>query len=633
MSELMNESSNGSKLIRDRNLEETGTGGKKRKPWSERLAEATETLQQYKGGRASMEQRVIEAERYYRMHNWYNGKKVPKKWGTKSNSGWLFSSCMLKHADAMDNLPEASVLPREMTDEATAKILSEVLPCVLELNDYEEIYDRGWTDKLVKGTAVYSVTWDAEKDNGMGDIALNLVDVLSCYWDPACENIQQSRNFFFVSLVDIEDLREEYGDELADKLSAPTFAPAQYAYETVHSLAGKAAVIDWYYKRDGILHYCKYVEDELLYASEDDERYRERGYYDHGQYPFIFDSLYPMEGSPAGFGHVDLCRDAQDYIDRLDSAVLDSALINVRPKHFINNQGGVNEDEILDPDIPIVHVNGSGSISESITPFVKSELNPMYVNVLNQKITELRETSGSTAAAQGGAPAGVTAYSAIAAMQEASSKPSRDLIRAGYRRFKDVCYMIIELIRQFYDTPRVFRITGDTAGQAQYVEFDNSMMQGQTVMGATGEEYKESMPVYDIKVRPNKQTAYSRMAQNELAKELYGAGLFAPQNADSALAVLDMMQFEGKDKVEEKVRQNGTLAQMVQQLMAQNQQLMAALGMQANPQAMVPPEGGAPAQAPEEKPEQRTDSLGNEQQTGKRISAPRERANMAASVG
>ena len=621
----------GSKLITERNMEPQQRSRDGR-PWSERLAEASEILQQYKGGRASLEQRVIEAERYYRMHNW-SGKKGPRKrWGTRSNSGWLFSSCMLKHADAMDNYPEASVLPREMADEQTAKMLTEVLPCILELNDYEEIYDKAWTDKLVKGTAVYSVTWDAEKDNGMGDIAINRVDVLSCYWDPACEDIQQSRNFFFVSLVDIEDLREEYGDELADKLSAPSFSPAQYAYETVHSLAGKAAVIDWYYKRDGVLHYVKYVEDELLYASEDDERYRDRGYYDHGLYPFVFDPLYHMEGSPAGFGHVDLCRDAQDYIDRLDSAVLDSALINVRPKHFLNNQGGVNEDEVMDPDCPIVHVNGSGSITESITPFQKSELNPMYVNVLNQKINELRETSGSTAAAQGGAPAGVTAYSAIAAMQEASSKPSRDLIRAGYRRFKDLCYMAIELIRQFYDTPRVFRITG-SGTQAEYMEFDNSMMQGQTVMGATGEEYKESQPVYDIKVRPNKQTAYSRMAQNELAKELYGAGLFAPQNADSALAVLDMMQFEGKDKVGERVRQNGTLMQVVQQLSMQLQQLQAAMGLAqpAGPEAAAP--AGQSAQAGPEQPEQRTDSLGNEQQSGRRISAPRERANAAASGG
>ena len=635
MSEIltMNEHGPGAREIRRPDSAEH-KGAERDKPLKERVKIATETLLKYKAGKASLEQRVIEAERYYRMQNWPGKRGSTKKYGVRSNSGWLFNSCMIKHADAMDNYPEASVLPRESADEQTAKLLSEVLPCVLELNDFEELYDVGWWDKLIKGTAVYCVYWDAEKDNGIGDIGLSRVDILNCYWDPNVADIQQSRDFFCVALVDNDELREQYGDEIGDKLTSANFLPGLYSYETGHDTFNRAAVIDWYYKRNGILHYCKYVGDEILYASEEDERYRERGYYDHGQYPFVFDPLYPMEGSPAGFGQVDLCRDAQDYIDRLDSAILDSALINVRPKHFVNNQGGVNVDEVLDPEKPIVHVNGSGSISESITPFVKSELNPMYVNVLNQKINELRETSGSTAAAQGGASAGVTAYSAIAAMQEAASKPSRDLIRGGYRRFKAMCYMMLELMRQFYQEPRIFRITGD--GQTTYQEFSGQMMQPQAQPGILGTEVADREPIFDIKVRPNKQTAYSRMAQNELAKELYGAGLFAPQNADSALAVLDMMQFEGKDKVVERVQQNGTLAQMVQQLMMQVQQLTAALGMQQ----AAPAGGGAPA-APAGGPEPETDgaatgeninSLGAEQQTGRRITAPRERANMASAV-
>jgi hypothetical protein len=257
----------------------------------------------------------------------------------------------------------------------------------------------------------------------------------------------------------------------------------------------------------------------------------------------------------------------------------------------------------------------------------------MYVNVLNQKINELRETTGSTAAAQGAAPASVTAYSAIAALQEASGKGSRDMIRAGYRQFKKICYMMIELMRQFYNEPRIFRITGQGT-QAQYMEMDNSMLQPQMQTDIMGQEFGSREPVFDIKVRPSKQTSYSRMAQNELAKELYGAGIFAPQNADSALAVLDMMDFEGKDKVVERVQQNGTLMQMVQQLMMQNQQLMAALGMAQQPAA---PEAAAPAGQPAGqqpvKEEPQTDSLGAELQSGRRIKAPRERAQSAASVG
>ena len=37
---------------------------------------------------------------------------------------------------------------------------------------------------------------------------------------------------------------------------------------------------------------------------------------------------------------------------------------------------------------------------------------------------------------------GVTAASAIAALQEAGSKLSRDMIKAGYRAFGQVCYLV-----------------------------------------------------------------------------------------------------------------------------------------------------------------------------------------------
>ena len=189
--------------------------------------------------------------------------------------------------------------------------------------------------------------------------------------------------------------------------------------------------------------------------------------------------------------------------------------------------------------------------------------------------------------------------------------------------------MMIELFRQFYDVPRTIRITGEQ-GQPQYVPFDNTMLGPQPQPGVMGVDFAERMPVFDIKIKASKQTAYSRMAQNELAKELYGMGMFAPQNADSALMVLDMMSFEGKEKIVEKVRQNGGMYQMMQQMAMQIQQLQGALGLQAQAQAAVGSSQQAAGNSADEEPQ--TDSLGNEQQSGKRISAPRERALAANSV-
>ena len=58
-----------------------------------------------------------------------------------------------------------------------------------------------------------------------------------------------------------------------------------------------------------VLHYCKFCNGVVLYASQNDPTLAESGLYDHGQYPFVFDPLFVEEDSPAGFGYKMCIRD------------------------------------------------------------------------------------------------------------------------------------------------------------------------------------------------------------------------------------------------------------------------------------------------------------------------------------
>ena len=72
------------------------------------------------------------------------------------------------------------------------------------------------------------------------------------------------------------------------------------------------------------------------------------------------------------------------------------------------------------------------------------------------------------------------------------------------------------------------------------------------------------LPLFDIEVTAEKQSPYTKMAHNEMALQFYSAGFFNPQNSDAALACLDMMDFDRKDFVTQKIEQNGTLLRMLQ---------------------------------------------------------------------
>ena len=55
------------------------------------------------------------------------------------------------------------------------------------------------------------------------------------------------------------------------------------------------------------------------------------------------------------------------------------------------------------------------------------------------------------------------------------------------------------------------------------------------------------LPVFDIRVVPQKRSAYTKMAMNDLALQLFSLGFFRADMADQALRCLTVMDFDGKD--------------------------------------------------------------------------------------
>lgn len=541
------------------------------------IQKATLTLQKYKEGKANLERRIVDNEQWYKLRHWECMRKT-KPNEVEPSSGWLFNCIANKHADAMDNFPSPNVLPREEGDKAEAEMLTSILPVIFDQNDFENVYDEVWTYKLKSGTGVYGVFWDKSKLNGLGDISIKKIDLINLFWESGITDIQKSRNLFHVELCENDVLISQY-PQLQGRLGTSTIDIAKYVYDDTVDTSTKSVVVDWYYKKlnsDGkqILHYCKYVNDEVLFATENDPEFAKRGLYDHGRYPFEFDPLFRVEGTPTGFGYIDIGKSAQEYIDRGNQAIMQNMLANTRPRYYIRSDGSVNEEEYADMTKDFIHVDGPLG-QDSILPVVGKPLNDIYVSVINNKIEELKETTGNRDVSTGGTTAGVTAASAIAAMQEAGSKLSRDNNKASYRVFRQVCLMCIELIRQFYDLPRCFRISGQN-GVARFVEYSNQGILPQMQGHDFGIDMGFRIPLFDIEVTAQKQSPYSKMSQNELALQFFGAGFFNPQIADQALACLDMMDFDRKEFIMQKISRNGG---MYQQIMMMQQQMMQLAAM------------------------------------------------------
>lgn len=512
------------------------------------VREALAILARYKDGKAALEKRMLENDLWYRLRHWQCIGDEQRT--VEPVSGWLFNCIANKHAEAMDNYPVANILPREAGDQAEAKLLSAVVPVILERSDFESVYSGVWDHKLRGGTGVYGVFWDAGALNGLGDISIRRVDPISLFWDSGVTDIQQSRNLFHVELMDKDTLIERYPFLAGKPLDSP-LEVSRYCYDDAVDTSRKAAVVDWYYKRRGVLHYCKFVGEEVLYATENEPAYAQRGLYDHGQYPFLFDPLFHLEGTPCGFGYIDVGKSAQEYIDRGNQAVMMNLLANARPRYFFRSDGAVNEAEFADLSRDFIHVEGNLG-PDSVQPVEAKPLSDVYIQVIQDKVEELKQTTGNRDVSTGGTSGGVTAASAIAAMQEAGSKLSRDTSRDAYRVFRRLVYMVIELIRQFYGLPRCFRIAGE--GMAQFIRYSNAGLLPRHQGTLSGVDLGYRVPQFDIQVAAQKQNPYTKASQNEMALRFFDAGFFDPARAEEALKCLEMMDFDRKQFVIDTVR-------------------------------------------------------------------------------
>ena len=536
----------------------------------EEVQEAMNTFRLYKAGKDSIERRAIANEQWYRqryaeLHDVAAGEIVPEE-----TTAWLFNSIENKHADAMDNIPCANILPREQSDVKAAEVLSRIVPLIMEKADFEEKYDECWRDKLIAGGGIYKVFWNNNIDNGLGDIDIETVDILNVFWQPKVSDIQQSENFFHAEYVSNAAIEEAYPFMKGRLTESGSNDLAEYRADDNNTEQGHSSLVyDWYYKKQSgtkeVVHYCRFCAGEVLWASENVPEYAETGYYDHGMYPFVFDSLFRLKGSPYGFGYVDIMKNPQFYIDKLDQIIIKNAQMTGRPRWFKKKQNSVNMDQFADWSNDFVDVDGSTIGEDTLRQIEVSPLPAYVLNHHQTKIEELKETSGNRDFSQGSTASGVTAASAIAALQEAGSKLSRDMLKGSYRAYRRIVVMVVELIRQFYTEERYFRIESPN-GEVEFTGFDNSAIQTQVVTDDIGNEIAIRKPVFDFKVSAQKQSPFSRTAQNELAKELFGMGIFNPAVADQASALLEIMDFEGIDRVRKRVAQNGQLYQQLVQM-------------------------------------------------------------------
>lgn len=536
----------------------------------ERANKFIETLQKYKKGKENLETNIVNNEKWFKSQHWefFRSNQKYDINNPEPVSAFLFNTIANKHADMMDNFPEPNILERGKDDKEEAERLTKIIPLVLDKNDFRITYDDAAWYKLKNGCSVYGIFWNPQFENGLGDIDIKKLDLLNLFWKPGITNIQDSPVFFIVSLLDNDFIAERWPFAKDKLVGSKIIDIKQYSHDDTIDTSEMSVVVDAYYKRtlpDGrtILNMTKFLDTMPLESSEDNEDTREKGLYEHGFYPVVFDPLFPENDSPIGFGFIDVIKNPQMYIDKLDQILMKNALAAGKLRIIVKKSSGLKASDIADFSKEIIEYEGNGRPDDAYSTFQAKVLDATIPAHRQNKIDELKEVSGTNDFNRGEAGKGVTAASAIMALQEAGNKISRDIIGRTYHAYSKIVYFCIELIREKYDQVRSFRIEGSD-GSVDYIDYKNDKLKNAPLKQMySGENQKFRRPIFDIKVKPERTNPFSKAAHNELAKELFAAGFFNPQLAPQAIIALEMMSFEGKDKIIQMIRENGGLQEQL----------------------------------------------------------------------
>ena len=535
----------------------------------ERIKKWNEDLRRYHDGKRKIESRIRANEEFWRVRQW---KYITGENGENNDTpstAWLWTCIQSKLADVMDSYPTANFRARQRDDKEEAKRLSSVVPVILEQNNFEAIYHDVSEYALKNGTGAYGIFWDGTKHNGLGDISVEKVDIFNLFFEAGITDIQRSKSVFYVKLEDNKAIEQRYPQAVGHLKKSIELS--KYIYnEGRIDYTDKSPVIDVYYHvhtEDArrILHFAKYVGDVILFATENEPDKYPNGWYDHGMYPFELQPLYHMEGTAYGMGIVDVAKDTQLSIDLINEAMLKNTLMGSSPRYFIQKASGINREQFLDWREPFVEVN---SVDDHVIRGVEiTGLSGNYMSFLQNKIEEIKYITSNQDVNNGSTPSGVTAASALAALQETAGRNSRMINKTLYRGYRRVVSQVVELIRQFYDIPRQFRIIPDEMGQGeQFTQYDNSRLKPQPNPSIMGRDMGLRKPEFDIEITAEKANPYRKMEINELAINFYQLGFFNPQMCDQALATLEMMDFDHKADIVNRVQLNGSLLQKVQEL-------------------------------------------------------------------
>ncbi len=484
---------------------------------------------EYRDAYAAEWERLDRCERIYCGGHW---DEVPLKDANEPRpvTPVIQSTVESIRADLMDQLPEAVISADSPENEKTAEALTALVAENHRIGRFEREYGELIHDLLVGGYMVMETGYDESENNGLGAAFIRRADAHNVLFDPLAADIQDSRAIFKIAPYPAQWFAAHYPARFESMGAEPvTVTPRKDAFLS-RGLGDEMLLIEcWEREFDAetstySVHMTKLAGGMIL---EDSRDVKPQGYFAHGRYPFVVTPMFPRRGTALGFGLVDMFETQQLYADKLDQIVLKNAFMASHNKLLVTGASGFDADDLRDWSRDVHEGDSLAGVTWFQTPPL-----PAYVAGFAKVLRDgVKEESGANDFSRGSAYGGVTAASAIAALQEASSKRSRVAARIVHGAFEEAVRQEIEVEREFSTLPRKVSLPS-----GENTDFTSDALYRVSALD-------NRLPLeFAVSVRAQRENRFSVAAHNETVINMVRLGMLTPAVG------LRLMTFDGKQQ-------------------------------------------------------------------------------------
>ena len=529
-----------------------------------------------------------------------------EKSGTAPASNTLNSCIDNVIADQIDNMPEAKLVPEREETANSAEEMSDIVAYALYHAEWPDVYQQLMEDAAVTGTGVAQTFLDEDLEDGEGMVNVLAWHPEDFYPDPMYENIQDGRGCFKVTRTTVAWVCEHYPHAAGYVKGDDSARPEDRADPTFEAPEGDepTTLIEFWYKRYDAkarrtrVHMAQLAGQALLYSTElgfggaGKNEYRE-GVYAHGQYPFVLFRYRKVFRRPFGTGLVHDYRETQNAIDRYAKYIDDNARESSVQRHFVRSGSGVNAEDVADYSKTVIEWDGT-DIREVLQTVQAAPLNNQVYQIMNYHVDTMKQDCGQNQFTRGEGGLGVTAATAIQALQEAGGKITRWHTEQFKSAFRDLVVQIMWLMSEYLTPDRKLMIVGgwDSTGN-----MDRRLV-SLAAPAAEGDAMKR--PAYSVRVQVQRNNPLQIQADNEFLQQVAQVCAQYGQPLPPETVIRLMEGYRTKSSVLRAVEENSQVKAYIAQLEAQLKQMSAQLDVQKRANAgylkmAQTPGGGAAA--------------------------------------